>query len=139
MRVTHRHAGVRQAAEPRYPVPTGGTTALAGLGCLQVTERVGEWMVEGRPHLRSLVNPGSGRKRARECQVKVAGHRAGTRARRRGFGEYLKQGAGERSVSGPPQREPQDPGQRERPVEGADTGDTEDAREIRIRVAGDAA
>src|SRR5262245_56903598 len=122
MRAAHRHAGVPQAAEPRYPVPVGSAIALAGLGYLQITERVADWTSEGRPELRSLVNPCSGAKRECECQARVVGHRARGRTRSRVFGQYLKQDAGERAASDPPLREPQDPGERESRVESADAG-----------------
>ena len=97
-----------------------------------------KWTAESRRELHGLVNPCSGRKHERECQVRVAGHRAGDQARRRGFSQYLKQGAGERSLSDPSQRELQDSGERERRVEGTDASEAENACEVRIRVVGDA-
>lgn len=127
MRPVHRHAGVRQAAEPRYPVLVGSPIAFAGLGCLQLTECVGKRIGQGCSELRGLANPRPQRKRACECQVKVARQRAGAPARMRYLGQYLKQDASEPSVSDPPQGEPQDSGERERRVEGADTGEAEEA------------
>src|SRR5215472_3370653 len=132
MRAAHRRAGVRQASEPRYPLPVERALALVRLGCLQITERVSEWTAEGRREPRILVNPRSGRKRERERQVRVAGQRVDARGRRRGCGEYLKQGVGQRSVSDPSQREPEESGERKRRIGGEDAGKAEDAGEVEI-------